>query len=238
MASKNVDIQLKNVRLSFAHLFDVKANRNRETNEIQSYSYEAVFLLDKEKQKELIEQVRLASRDVIAAMWPSDAPVIPADRRCLQDGEVLNPDTGEKKAKYEGYAGMVTVTARRSKSIPAQDRGKAHPDTSVFYPDPPQLLGPQRGPDGKFPRVKKGDGLLYSGCYVDAIVRIYCYNGAKDGNPHRVNASLEAVKFRAHGEAFGKGAPIDADSMFEDSEVDDGFNTEAAKPKAADDDLL
>ena len=225
MASKNVDIQLKNVRLSFAHLFEVKVNRNKETNEIQSYTREAVFLLDKEAQKDMIEQVKLASREVIAAMWPNDAPVIPADRRCLQDGEILNPDTGEKKARYEGYEGMVTVTARQRYKTPDD-------------PNTVQLLGPQRGPDGKFPRLKASDGLLYSGCYVDAIIRIYCYNGSKDGNPHRVNASLEAVKFRAHGEAFGKGAPIDADSMFEDSETDDGFNTEAAKPKAAEDDLL
>ena len=225
MASKNVDVQLKNVRLSFAHLFDVKVNRDKKTNEIQSYTYEAVFLLDKEKQKDQIEKIKEASREVIAAMWPNDAPAIPADRRCLQSGEVTDPDSGETKPRYEGYAGMVTVTARQRVT---------NPDDK----NPVQLLGPQRGPDGKFPRVKKGDGLLYSGCYVDAIVRIYCYNGAKDGNPHRANASLEAVKFRAHGEAFGKGAPIDADSMFEDSEVDDGFNTEAAKPKAADDDLL
>lgn len=225
MGSKNVDIQLKNVRLSFANLFDVKINRNPKTKEIDSYTYECVFLLDKVEHKDKIEEIKLAQREVISGMWPSDPPTITAERRCMQDGEIVDPDTGEKKPRYEGYAGKVFVTARQRVDGPDS-------------PCPVQLLGPQKGPDGKFPRLTKGSGLLYSGCYVDAIIRIYAYNGAKHENPHRVNASLEAVKFRAHGEAFGKGAPVDADSMFEDSETDDGFDAPVAKPKADEDDLL
>lgn len=61
--------------------------------------------------------------------------------------------------------------------------------------------------------LHESDGIIYAGCYVDAIVRIWAQD---NGYGKRVNCSLEAVRFRRDGDAFGA-APIDPDE-FEDIE--------------------
>ena len=68
------------------------------------------------------------------------------------------------------------------------------------------------GLNPKGPAVKESDGLLYSGCRVNAIVRLW----AQD-NQHgkRLNASLEAIQFFQHGEPFGS-KPVNAEEAFED----------------------
>jgi hypothetical protein len=80
---------------------------------------------------------------------------------------------------------------------------------------------------------------FYSGAYFDVIVRIYGYDGKKAGNPDRINAALEAVKFKRHGEAFGA-APVDADNLFDeepDDDMDEGQTT-TTKSSGDDDDML
>jgi Protein of unknown function (DUF2815) len=78
--------------------------------------------------------------------------------------------------------------------------------------------------NGKKPRVLDADGLdvkegddgaPYAGCYVDAILRVW----AQDNDyGKRINCSLEGVKFRDDGDAFGS-KPVDADDF--DEEDDD-----------------
>jgi hypothetical protein len=53
------------------------------------------------------------------------------------------------------------------------------------------------------------DGKPYGGCYVDAIIRIWAQDN-KYGK--RINASLELVRFRKDGEAFGA-PPVSADAL-------------------------
>lgn len=53
--------------------------------------------------------------------------------------------------------------------------------------------------DGSTP-LAESDGVIYSGCYVNAIVRFWAQDN-KWGK--RVNASLEGVQFLEDGEAFG-----------------------------------
>jgi hypothetical protein len=60
------------------------------------------------------------------------------------------------------------------------------------------------------------DGVIYAGCYVDAIVRFWAQK--YEGIP-RVNCSLEGVRFRRDGDAFGA-APLDPDE-FEDLDGDE-----------------
>ena len=50
------------------------------------------------------------------------------------------------------------------------------------------------------------DGKPYSGCYVDGVVRLW-WQDNQFGK--RINASLEVVRFRKDGEAFGA-APVSA----------------------------
>lgn len=68
----------------------------------------------------------------------------------------------------------------------------------------------------KEPLVEE-DGKPYSGCYVNAIVRLWAQDN-KWGK--RINASLEAVQFFKDGEAFGA-PPVDTDEKFESYDEDD-----------------
>lgn len=64
--------------------------------------------------------------------------------------------------------------------------------------------------------IREEDGIIYGGCYVDAIVRVW----AQDNDfGRRINCSLEAVRFRRDGDPFGA-APVDPDE-FEDIDDDD-----------------
>ena len=77
--------------------------------------------------------------------------------------------------------------------------------------------------------VKEGDeGAPYAGCYVDAIVRVWAQDNEYG---KRINCSLEGVKFRDDGEAFGA-APVDAD----DFDDDDDEPPARSKKRGRDDD--
>lgn len=221
---KNVELVLKNVRLSFLHVFEPQVQVNEKTGK-DSYSYSATALIPKKLAdgtvNPQIKVIQEAMRTAQEGTWAGQSKSIPPDRRCFRDGEPIDPDTvdpdvpgsGARRALYDGYAGHMFLAAKRSIKNPAA-------------PNPVQLLGPKKtakDSQGRpcFPRLTEADGLLYSGAYADLIVRIYGYDGKKDGNPDRINASLEAIKFVRHGEAFGAKA-VDADSMF-DEEADDGF---------------
>lgn len=76
----------------------------------------------------------------------------------------------------------------------------------------PQVIGRDRRPIGK------DDGIVYSGCYVNAIVTLwYQPAGKRRGQtvPMAVWARLNAVQFVKDGDAFGA-APVDTDSEFDD----------------------
>jgi hypothetical protein len=231
MSEKNRQIILQNVRLSFANLFrpqkfvDAQAGTER-------WTYNTNLLIPKKLEtgepNPQIAILRDAMREVIVARWGQTPPNIPPERRCVRDGEPVNPDTDQPTPLYEGFEGHVFVSANRAVDGPES-------------PNPLQLLGPKKtakGPDGKpaFPRLTEADGMLYSGAYVDAIITIYAFDGSKLNVPHRVNASLEAVKFKAHGDAFGA-APVDADNLFDEEPDDNGFD-EPSTTSSATDDLL
>ena len=100
-------------------------------------------------------------------------------------------DSEDLEEMKDGYDGMMYVSASNAKK--------------------PRVLDI----DGE--DVREGDeGAPYAGCFVDMIVRVW---GQDNKYGKRVNASLEGVKFRDDGEAFGA-API-SDEDFEDDEDDD-----------------
>lgn len=72
--------------------------------------------------------------------------------------------------------------------------------------------------NGKNP-MEPGDKRIYSGCYVNAIIRLYAFPEPKRG----VSASLEAVQWKGHGERFVAKA-VDPSSDFEEEEVDEEEN--------------
>lgn len=230
MASTDREILLKGVTLSFESLFEAKTyeNKNDDGSVSHSYSYEANFIFPPEHPQ--VQEIKDAIRGSIEEKWPSNPPTIPVERRPLRSGMVVDPDTEESKPRWDGYDGKLYLSASRKVK-------------SKEAPNPLQLIDGVRGPDKKFVRLSEADGKLYAGAKVNAIVRIYAYDGAKHGNPSRINASLEAVQFAGHGEAFGA-KPVDADSAFDevDGLMEDGFDGETEQQvstaSAADDPLL
>ena len=92
--------------------------------------------------------------------------------------------------EYDGYAGNM--------SFKASNKNR------------PRTMGRNKKP------ITADDGLLYAGCYVDAIVEIWVQSNQYGS---RVNANLQALRHRADGEAFGAGGiPDDVEDDFEDLE--------------------
>lgn len=212
--NKNIEVKLKGVRLSFAHLFRPKEDTNEAG--VKTYSFQTVCLVPKKlpdgSENSQVKELQDAMKAALAAEWPDGSVKVPKERKCVRDGEPMDEETGQREPLYDGYAGMYYVAAKRGVDGPES-------------PNPVQLLGPKKTAkkaDGTpcFPRLKEADGLLYSGCYADVIIRIYAYNGTKKGHPHRINASLEAVKFVRHGDAFGA-QRVDADAAFDEEEDDE-----------------
>lgn len=197
MAEKKVDIgevKLKNVRLSFAHLFKPQEGKvDDETGVKGEDKYNCSFLIDKNtaEGKANIAAVKAAAERVKKAKWGENIPKLKPEKVCLRDGDL---------EAYDGYEGHAYVSASNSKQ--------------------PVLIDRKKDKAGKWIKLTGPEGLLYSGCYVNGIVRLWAQDN-KHGK--RVNASLEAVQFLAHGEAFGA-RPIDADEAFSD---DDAFGDDA-----------
>lgn len=98
---------------------------------------------------------------------------------------------GDEK-EYDGYAGQMFLSAANKKRPTVVDR-----DNSPLTED---------------------DGKPYAGCYVDGVVRLW-WQDNKFGK--RINASLEVIRFRKDGEAFGA-APVSANVLPDlDEEEDD-----------------
>jgi hypothetical protein len=87
------------------------------------------------------------------------------------------------EVEYDGYAGHMTLKASTKKR--------------------PLVLNKDKSP------VTEDDGIVYSGCYVNAIVDLWVQN---NNYGKRVNATLLGVQFAADGDAFtsgGSGVSVD-----------------------------
>tara|TARA_R110002126_G_scaffold86957_2_gene209719 strand:+ start:426 stop:938 length:513 start_codon:yes stop_codon:yes gene_type:complete len=99
-------IKLTNVRLSFASVFK-RANFNGEEGK-----FEATFLLNKETQADQIKQLQDAIDKAVA-----EANIkVPADKRCLKDGDDF---------EYDGYAGHMAFKASNNKRPTVIDRDRS-----------------------------------------------------------------------------------------------------------------
>lgn len=108
---------------------------------------------------------------------------------------------------YDGYDGMMFVSATNAKK--------------------PRIL------DSDKVDVQEGDDEApYSGCFVDMIVRVWAQDN-KFGK--RINASLEGIRFRDDGDAFGA-APLDPDEFDDDDDDDRGSSRGRGRSRDKDDD--
>lgn len=192
-------IKLEGVRLSFADIWRPKAIK-RQDGTSSPPKFSANFLIPKDG-------------DLTAIVDGKRMPIMVALKKAKH--EAIAKKLGDAKAKtlkikssayavkdgdeenYDGYEGQWYVSANNAKQ--------------------PKIIGRDKRP------LTEADGVIYSGCYVNAIVTLwYQPAGVKNDNPvpHAVYASLEAIQFVRDGEAFGA-AGVDVDEDFEDLTDDD-----------------
>lgn len=121
--------------------------------------------------------------EVAAAKWGKRAEAILAQIR-PQTNKFAYQD-GDLK-DYDGYEGHMSI--------------KASTKTR------PILVDKDRTP------VTEEDGVLYAGCYVNAVISIYAYDA--QGNKG-ITAALTGIQFVRDGDAFGAAKPS-ADQLFDD----------------------
>lgn len=205
---------LKNVRLSFAALDEPEEQRN-DDGEVTGHRYKANFLISKDdddkdavanlaKIKAGAKEAKIAEYGEDVKNWPKYQP----HRLCLRDGDMET---------WDGYEGHFYLSAARN----AEKDG------------PPTVLTPRKDKDGKWIRPMPGDAQYpYSGCYVNAIVRIWAQDN-KHGK--RINGALESVQFLRDGDAFGRGR-VNADDLLTDDDVGEYGELGEDDHNASDDD--
>ena len=191
------EVLLKNVRLSFADIYKAaKERKDPKTGEMIQGKFKANGLMEK------------------------DTPDTNANMKKLKKAseEVKKAKWGEKVPKlkanqvclrdgneedWDGYEGCWYISASNQ--------------------TPPVLITRRKDRDGKWIPAKPGE--IYSGCYVNLLVRLWAQDHPEYGK--RLNASLEAVQFVEHGEPFSGGGPIDPNEKFAEIEADDGEDMDA-----------
>ena len=193
-------IKLEGVRLSFADIWRPKAIKRSDGTESPP-KFSANFLIPKEG-SELTAIVDGKRVPIMVGLKKAKIAAI-AKKLGEEKAKTLKIKSSAYAVKdgdeenYDGYEGQWYVSANNAKQ--------------------PKIIGRDK-------RVlKEADGVVYSGCYVNAIITLwYQPAGVKNDNPvpHAVYASLEAVQFVKDGEAFG--APgVDVDEDFDDLTDDD-----------------
>jgi hypothetical protein len=179
-----MQIRIKNVRISFPALAEPEAFGDGEP------AYQAKFIIPPKS-----EQAK-AIKDAIAAaakeQWKDKAPevlkMLVEDKKiAFVEAPYRNKKSGET---YAGFEGMHYLSARNAKSRPT-----VYNKANVKLDDTRDIKS-----------------LIYSGCYVHALVDIWAQDN-KWGR--RINCTLQGVMFANDGENFG-GSSVATDSAFAD----------------------
>lgn len=191
-AKKRDDVVvLKLVRLAFPKVW--KAEKATDTSE-PKFSATALIDPDTAQGKENIKAIEAAIARVKKKTWQEKADKIyqniDSKRKCYGDGDDATNDEGDVYGGFEGMKFLKAANKRR-----------------------PQILNRDKS------ALSEEDNVIYGGCYVDMVVSVYAITD-KDKGGNGVFATLELIRFRKDGEAFGA-APIDADDYLDDLEEEE-----------------
>lgn len=181
-------IIIRNVRLSYEHVFTPT-----KFDDSQEAKYSATFIIPKDHAD--LATLKRAFVEAGKESFPSDfnTTAWPKGYACAlkdADKDTDNNDVllAEKNPAYKGCYILEANSKNRPLTV---DRRKA--------------------------AVTEEDGIIYSGCYVNASLGVagYTWGKVKKG----VKAYLNGVQFVADGEPFGSNAMSDFDEL--DAEADD-----------------
>lgn len=182
-------VTLKNVRLSFPHLFT-------PTSSIEDgpKKYRATFLIDPNTPdgKANLKVLNAALDKAALGVWKTKEKAdkirakLDSDRSGLRDGDDATNKEGDV---YAGYEGMMFIGATNGKKPKVLRRDKTIIDSSEA-------------------------AEIYGGCYVNAVISVWATNQEKHGG-NGMFATLEIVQYARKGEPFGA-AELDEDDFLED----------------------
>lgn len=213
MSSRPDVVVLQNVRLGFPKLF-----RAEKATDDSKPKFSAHAIIDPETAdgKANIEKVKAALKHVGVGewgeKWQNVFKNLEKNRKAYRLGDTHTNADGDV---YQGYEGMHMVAAGRQ-----ERQGR------------PQVYDRRKNP------VQEGDDQCpYAGCYVDMIVSFYAVSGQKRGG-NGIFSSLELVRFRSDGEAFGGGLSSDAARNMLDDLDDDIESSGTESGEEMDDGML
>ena len=181
-------ILLRNVRLSYEHIFKAAA-----FDDSQDAKYSATFIIPKNHPD--LPAVKKAYFEAGQESFPSDftGSAWPRGYTCsLKDADKDTNSNGEILAeKNDAYKGCYILEANSTRRPVTLNRDKS--------------------------QVTEDDGIIYSGCYVNASLAAagYTFGKVKKG----VKCYLNGVQFVKDGERFGMDASNDFDAL--DGDEDD-----------------
>lgn len=206
-------VKLKKVRLSFPDLFEAVQYEGKGP-----FKYRASFLFppNDENHKALVK----AMLEVAKEEYGEKAKIVLANAN--DDSKLRFIIDGNKK-EYDGYAGMMAVTATRDKD---KKRPKIYDKAPWKKEDADGNWVPWKVGDNEESRAEniltQEDGRPYAGCYVNAVIDLWPQNN-KHGKT--IRAQLVSVQFHDDGDAFGagsaKGDPDDYEDLSETGDDDD-----------------
>lgn len=166
-------IKLNNVRLSFPALFKAEAFKPGDDPR-----FKATFLVP--AGSALAKEVEAAAIAALEEKFPKKGAAI--YKQVYGNNNKCNVSDGNL-AEYDGYAGMIAVSAK-SKTRPL-------------------VIDTDKTP------LAEDDGKPYAGCYVNAIIEFFGYDNSGKG----VSATLKGVQFVRDGDAFSGSAPASEDDF-------------------------
>lgn len=201
------------------------------------FNWNGKFILppkDSPEGKAIFDQLKKAMAVAKKNTWKDDADDIKIKlaNTPLQDGD------DEEITTFQPMKGAYFLSA--SKTVYGAKDG----DESDVPKRPFRIIGPRKVKNAngelKFPDMELGEeGAPYSGCIVNVKVELWGQKADGDRQiPNRINATILAVQFARHGDAFGGGgARVNVDTEFDEEGDGDDFDTGSSSSSNDDDDL-
>lgn len=155
-------------------------------NEVGPPKFGCSLIINEESQADQIKAIEEIIERMLTAQWGAKAKRSPKLHNPLRNGT----DFPDKKGYGEGVRFL---------------------NVSADVDHKPEVIGPRKDADGKFPRLRKEDGFIYSGCIANVSLNFFVF-GTKLGAVNKgVGVGLGNVQFVGHGERLGGGVAADAE---------------------------
>lgn len=213
-SDKGVTVMLPRVRINYIqNLFSPEVGKLSDDGKPKKPAWSALFLVPKTSDAARIgrEAVKQVAKNGWGAQADTVLKALVAENRVgWRDGDTRLDESG---AVHEGFAG--------------------HYYFNASSPVKPTIVSNVKDPaTGAAKVLAESDGVIYSGCYVNVMIRWWPQGEAGRSSKFgkRINAQLKGVQYAGPGESFGGGAPVPPDAF----EAFDSLN-EFAGEEAADD---